>query len=272
MIFEHENYRSFLKAVLAEKVRANPSYSLRAMAKQLGFSGSTLSEAINGKANISVAAAHKLAQKLKLNSDESEYLTLLVQIESMKDIEVKASLLERISRLRPKRKQMQDLQVDHFKQIAEWYHSAILELPFIKNFEFTASNAAKILGISKIEAELAIERLERLELLYKDQNGKYVRQEPEIIVKSPESNAALKHFYQQMLEKTKTAIQEQSPKERISGYHTMPFDPKALPEVREAFEDLFTKLNEISKKYPKPTEVYHLATHFFNLTQKEKGR
>ena len=271
MIFEFTSYRSYLRAELAERTRRNPSYSLRAMAQHLGFAHSSLSEVINGRANFSLVAARKTAQALKLKATETEYLCLLVQLESMDEPELRASIQERLSKLRPKNKSaIYDLQLDHFKHIADWYHYAILELATLAGFEFTASNIAKKIGISELEAKVAIERLERLELIEIGPNGRAIRHQPNLVVRSDTHHAALKLTYKQMLDQIRTAIDAQSPDERVSGYETVAFDKAALPEVREAFETFFSEIVRISEKHPGKTEVYHLAAHFINLSPERK--
>jgi lambda repressor-like predicted transcriptional regulator len=43
-VYEFNNYRDYLKSALAEKMEKNSNFSLRAMARQSGIAGSTLSE------------------------------------------------------------------------------------------------------------------------------------------------------------------------------------------------------------------------------------
>ncbi len=167
MIYEHKSYRSFLREVLADRTNKNPKYSLRAMAKNLGFASSSLSEVMTGKSGFSLPSARKIAAKLELSSEETEYLCLLVQLESSEDPEIRESLLTRLTSLMPKKLMIHDLGVDHFRQISEWYHSAILEMAELYHFELSPIKVAKRLGISKIEAEVAIERMFRLGLLKK---------------------------------------------------------------------------------------------------------
>jgi uncharacterized protein (TIGR02147 family) len=271
MIFEHTSYRSYLKEVLADKTSRNPKYSLRALASQLGFSHSTLSEVMKGSANFSLQSAEKLASKLNLKSTEREYLFLLVQFEVTSDPQTKESILNRMKALNPKRVQSHDLSVDQFRQISEWYHSAILEMVDLTHFEFTPLNIAKKLGISKIEAEVAFERLVRLELLEQDKKGKFVRTHDQFITQtSPANFQALRNFFKQMLQKAADALETQTPKERISGYETMSIPPEALSEAKELTEKYFSEMIALAHRYPKKKNVYHLIVHFFNLTHEKE--
>src|SRR4051812_6874500 len=103
MVYEHTSYRSLIKEVLAERTSRNPSYSLRAMAGQLGFAHSTLSEVMKGSANLSRASARKLASRLGLGQTETEYFCLLVELDQPADPEHREYLLARIKSLNPRK-------------------------------------------------------------------------------------------------------------------------------------------------------------------------
>jgi uncharacterized protein (TIGR02147 family) len=274
MLLEHVSYRSYLKALLAEKIQKNSAFSLRAMALQLGIQSSQLSEVINGRANFSLTSAVKVSNKIGLKEEETDYFCLLVQLESENDPATRDILLQKVNRARARQVQqpIQDLTVDQFKQISEWYHSAILELSDLTHFNFTPENIATTLAITKLEASVAIERLERLELLIKNENGGWTRTPEDIRVNSPHQNTALKTFYKQMLTKASDALDAQTPSERLSGYETMTFSEDAIPEAREAYEKFFSEMIRISKKCKQKTAVYHVLVHCFNLTQNLKGK
>jgi uncharacterized protein (TIGR02147 family) len=269
MIFEHSNHRSYLRDVLSERIRKNPAYSLRAMARQLGLVCSQLSEVMSGKGGLSLASAIRVARKLELSEEETEYFCWLVQLEGETDPGVRETLVQKVNRLRSARnaRPLQDLSVDQFRQIADWYHSAIIELAGLPGFEFAPAAIAAMLGITRLEAEVALERLERLELLYRDERGRWRRSEEDIQVRSPVRNAAMRMFYRQMMDKASAALETQTPDERLSGYETLTFSPEALPEARAAIDGFFEEMLRLSRKYPRNNHVYHLLVHFFDLTQ-----
>jgi len=267
MIFEHSNYRSFLREVLAEKVKKNPSYSLRALAKQLKVPSSQLSETLNGKANFSVATARRIAHELELSTEEAEYFSLSVQVETEKSNAIREQLIDRLNRFRPDTRPINDLSVDVFKQIADWHHAAILELVNVEGVHLTKTTISKRLGISELDAQVALDRLERLELLVKDTKGKWSKPKDDLQFISKEKSTAMRAHYRQILEKVSGVLETQEPfQERLSGYETLAFSKKALPEAQQIFDRFFEDMISLSKKYPKKTDVYHLVTHFFNLT------
>jgi uncharacterized protein (TIGR02147 family) len=85
MILEHTSYRNFLRSYLTNSTQKNPMFSMRAMARRLGLTGSQLSEVLNGKANFSFSRALRIARQLDLDDQEAEYFCWLVQMESESD-------------------------------------------------------------------------------------------------------------------------------------------------------------------------------------------
>jgi uncharacterized protein (TIGR02147 family) len=272
MVLEHSSYRSFLKALLAERAGKNPSYSLRALARQLGCASSTLSEVLNGKFNFSPAMLQKIARRLRLSPAETRYLCLLAQLETFREPALRESVLEQLKALNPARTDVHDLSLDHFKQISEWYHSAILEMVYLDDFELTPRDVARRLRVTVLEAEAAIERLLRLGLLRRLPGGEYARTDRNIVSEARDSNEALLSFYRQMVEKASEALDHQKPDERLSAFETVPFAREDLPEIRDAARRFINEIARISAKGAKRRDVYHLSLHFFNLTPTDRSR
>ncbi len=265
MIFEHSNYRTYLKSVLSERIAKNPLYSLRSMAAQLGLAPSTLSEVLNGISNISNSTATLIANKLGLTNRQDDYFFLLVQHESTKDPNIKSCILKKLQTLNPKRA-VNDLSVDYFKVISDWYHLPILQMLNLKDFNFTPSNVAKRLGITKFEVEVAIDRMERLELIVLDSKGHFRRTQERWLVRSETSNQALRHFHRQMLAKATESLENQTPKEKFIGSETMAFDPKDLESAKQIIEECFNRLISLAENANQKTQVYHIGVQCFNLT------
>jgi len=272
MVFEHKNYRSFLKTALAEKARSREGYSLRAFSQTVGVSNSFLSEVLNGKKSLSMELAFKVAVKLDLTDAETQYFCLQVQLEQEKDPDFREELVSRLSNLNPGNKP-HDLSVDLFRVIADWHHFAILELTYLPGgmARLEPGTVASKLGISKVEAELAIERLERLELIEKTSDGAWRKTYSRIVTDSHVPNAALKNYHKQVLQKAIESVDSQMPlKERMCATDILPIDSKYLPEVDRLSQEFSAAVMRLSEKSLVKDSVYALAVHFFNLTPKER--
>ena len=273
MIYEYVSYQSFLKGVLVERSQKNSSYSLRAMARQLGLLPSLLSEVLKGSRHLTEENAVFVAEKLGLQEKERLYFRTLVQLGRAKSPEVKQVLLNQLTTLHPKAEIGNDLSVDHFIYVSDWHHFAIMRLLDISDFTFSPGAAAKALNVHPFEIEAALERLIRLELIEKTATGKYVKLRDNVLVKATGMNDALRKYHKQVLEKTIESLTTQTPSERFTGTENITLSPDQLAEASEIYEDCFRKILDLSKKRKKNAEVYHLGIHMIKLSkiQKTKG-
>ena len=270
MILEHDDYRAYLRSELSERKRRNGAYSMRAFARGLGITQSAVSQILARKKNLSPARALNLAGKLNLDPRETEYFCLLVQLEGARDPLLRERLLGQAHTLNPRRAP-HELSVDLFRSIASWYHLVIRNLTEVDGFEFTPANIARTLGISPLEAEVAIDRLERLELIEKDPTtGRYSRTQGYSVIQSSVPNGALREFHTQMLEKARESLEQQRPQERVTGSETFAFSPEHMDAARQLTEDYFQKMKTLQSRPGRRTHVYHLGVQFFTTTPGER--
>ena len=269
MVLEHESYRTFLKSVLAEKTASSPAFSMNAWAKKIGIAQGFLSEVLSGKKNLSQEACLKIAANLELGAAETEYFSLLVQLATSKDLKVRERLLERINVAKPKQP-IHNLQVDLFRAISDWFCAAIVELTYLPDSEFTPKNISKRLGITVLEAESAIERLLRLELLEKSSTGKYSKTTGYLLVESGVPHEAVRNFHRQVLERVIDNLALPSTV-RKSRSEVLPISPDILPEVERILDEASERIRSVAKKSKRKREVYSLSLQFSPLTKKERN-
>lgn len=268
MIFAHTNYRTYLKSVLAERIAKNPGYSLRAMARGFSVSPALLSQIGNGRRNLTVLNAVRFSKKLGLTRRESDYFCSLVQYEDAKNLETKALLLEKMNALRVGR-DVQNLSVEAFKALSDWYHFAIVETLGLKRFRPTPQNLARRLGISALEAETALARLVALEIIAPIAGGGYRRTRKSVIVESSDRSVALQSYHRQLMEKAITSLVTQTPQERHMATETFTLDVSQIPEAQKRINDFLDEMSAFFTKGQNPSEVYHLGVQMFRLTRKE---
>ena len=271
MVSNHSQYRSYLKAVLAERQRSNHAYSMRAFARNLGLTQSGVSQVLSGKKNLSQESAHQIAEKLGLNDRDTEFFCLLVQLETAKTAILKESILKKLNSLNPK-EPVEVLSLEFFRAISDWYHLVIKNMTDIEGLELTPKAIAKRLGITSIEADSALERLLKLELIepIEGRPHRYRQVKNYVIAKAATPNEALRNFHRQMLEKAKDSLTTQTPQEKIIGSETFAFNERHLKEADQITEEYFKKMAALAKGPGKKTQVYHLGVQFFNVT-KEKS-
>lgn len=137
------NRRLWLLQELKTRQFRNKSYSLRAFAHSLGISPASLSKILTGKRELSLGLAEKIAERCLFSTEE------------------RRNFFAGIQEVRPVKKQASHhvLEIETLAVIADWYHYAILSLAKLRNQHANATWIAGRLGISKRDAQSALERL-----------------------------------------------------------------------------------------------------------------
>lgn len=119
------NATEWLEQVLQEKIRKNPSYSLRAFSKMVSVSPSYLSRILSHQRSLNFKTALKICEALAYGPVQKEQIITLVKKESAKPIH-KDECKQEESHM--------SLTVDAFAAVSDWYHYGITQLFFTENF------------------------------------------------------------------------------------------------------------------------------------------
>lgn len=258
-----------LQEALSERKGLNPSYSLRAFARDLGLAHSQLSLVMNGQRGLRHQAASDVAQKLGLDSKSQEAFLTSLKAQFSKSRTEKRLAITKMEHLEAAG-QVRSLEVDLFQMVSSWHHFGLIELVKIggrrKNFVLWA---AEKLELSELEVGLSLERLERLELIEKTATGLRARQDG-VLAEYATPTEAIKKFHQQMLQKASAALVFQGPTERYGVSHALPVNRKSLPKAKKMIQDFrVTFANELSDPEG-GEEVYGLSLQYFRLTKETK--
>lgn len=253
------DFRRLLQDTLINRCKANSSYSLRAFAKQIQLEPSFLSKLLSGKRRATHRVISKVANRLSLSPEETQTYISGASKKPSGPVE---------------QTEYQNLAMDHFRMIADWYHYAILELTLLQDFESDASWIAKKLGIKKIEAQAALERLERLEMLTKNKKGEYENTSGNNTTVGNEFTAvAFRKLQKQILTQALHALENDPIEKRDQSSMTMAIDPALIPQAKEKIKKFRRELCTFLQENNRPKkEVYQLSVSLFAVTEtKTKG-
>jgi uncharacterized protein (TIGR02147 family) len=93
------NFRSILATRLESRRRTNPTFSIRAFARQLQISHTLLSNVLSGKKGISLEMAEKLSERLSLTEVEEKRFLVMVLSENTSSNSLKSLFSDTLSRL-----------------------------------------------------------------------------------------------------------------------------------------------------------------------------
>ncbi len=252
----------FIREAFETKLTKNPSYSIRAFARDTGISAGTLSRIFRKKSKISRSKIPALSKKLKLNRDQENTLRALVEFETARtELGRKKARLKLINADGPFLGQNRD----RYRLIADWHHLAILELIELPDFDPTPSRIAETLGISSELAASALERMHRLGLLSVE-SGRLKKTHADLVIPDGTSVEAIRSMHRGLLEKASQAIDGQETSERSVSSTFMKFKKSDLSKVQERMREFRQQLMLEFQEGADHDSVYLLGMQFFSLT------
>ncbi len=237
---EQLEFRVWLQDEFSRRCRTNSSYSLRAFAKQLDFDSSTLSQILSGKRKVSDKIVQKVYDKLgqppiKNENTSSQYMLL---------------------------------SMDAFTVISDWYHYAILDLTLIKNFKSDPVWISSQLGISQLEAKLAIERLLRLGMLVQKYGKLKLSKVTNTNYIEGQTSSAHKEYQRQIITKALHAIDNCPQDRKDITSMTMAANSKKIKEAKEKIKKFRRELCAFLEDGEKDS-VYQMGVQLYPLTKFE---
>jgi uncharacterized protein (TIGR02147 family) len=261
----NRDFRLFLQNELIRRCEKNPHYSLRAFAKTLGVHHASLSGILAGKRPLTSKTVNKFCLALNLSPTETRGFIELTKKNSRFSTQLSAQESAPVLN-------HEELTLDTFMSISEWYHDAILELTHIRNFKANPKWIAKALGITASEVNIAAERLQRLELLEISQDGTWVdlSRNNTTNVTNDFTSIALRKYQKKILELSIHALENLPRTQRDHTSTTIAIQSSDLAEAKERIKEFRFELAAfLQRDGVEPDSVFQLALSFFPLTRPE---
>ncbi|MEQ1878807.1 MAG: TIGR02147 family protein [Bdellovibrionia bacterium] len=235
------NLKDLLSLEFNERSKRNPAYSLRAFAKQLGVDSSYLSKILTGKRKLSKRAELGFAKKLNWDPEKLKSLS---------------------------KSEFQQIEMDQFKIISDWYHFAILELVHTESFRPSSTWIARSLKISFGEAQDAVERLKRLNMIQVDAKGSWKVTVQNSTTHHAQTNEALQKMQTQILTQAIQALTETPLTERDQSTVTMCVSEARLEQAKLMIKNFRRDLMHFLEGGKTKDRVYQLNVSLFPVSQK----
>lgn len=263
-LIESESVPDFLKKEFVRRIDGNSRYSLRAFARDLGLSPSRLSESMNLKSGVSLATVGKISTRLKLSKGDRELLRDLYLAKGKQNRATRDMALKNIARAREASK-IKHLDADKFKIIADWYHTAILQMTDLKQFRPSLDWIADSLGIPPDRARKAIERLVALGLL-QNKKGRWVQGPELMLTDSTIPVVAIRRYHKDMMQKAFRAIDDVPIDRRYLQSMSFAIPSKQYQEICGKLQAVLKEAWEAADGNEKD-QLYAINIQFFPLTR-----
>ncbi|MFK8137196.1 MAG: DUF4423 domain-containing protein [Bdellovibrionales bacterium] len=245
-----DRFRRILKDEYYRRLDSNPNYSVRSFARSLGVNDSSLSKIMSGKRDPSLKYIRMLCLKLNISTQVTENIFFEGNTE-----------LKHLDFVDP------DIHSD-------WRFDAILELTYIKNFNFSEKNIAKSLGITIGTTKQMLEKLVSSGRLAKNSNGVW---EDKIGYYSTYTSAEvdeeyLKRYQVSLSQRSNRSILERPAKDKDHVSMVTCIDEDLMDEVRSILKKARRDILELAQsKSIKKSKVYAVTTNFFDLLEENTG-
>ena len=253
-----QDFRIYLQNEFLARCRKNERYSLSAFARFLGMDISTLAKVLKGQRPIRAQAIKRIGLKLGLNPFQ------------ISDFEKSSPRANAKNKTDETPANYQQLTLDAFQVISDWYHYAILELIQLPHFKGDAGWIAKTLRITPAEVQIATERLLRLEMIEITPEGKWIDQSNghTTTLGSNFTASAFKNLQRQILEKAIQALDEVPFEKRSQTSLTMAINPDRIPEAKKKLVEFQRGLNRFLGEGARTEsdEVYHLSLSLYPVS------
>jgi uncharacterized protein (TIGR02147 family) len=266
-----EFFKICLKDELAKRCDKNPRYSVRAFAKALGLDSGALSRILNGERVPSEKVARKILGRLELTpADQERFLASIADMHRGRGLKRLNPFFRKLhSRPAPR---VNELSIDLFRVIGDWYHYALLELTFVEGFESEPRWIASQLGITVAETNLAIERLLNLGLLVRTEDGRLTKSLEQLTTGDKHvTTPALRRHQKQILEKAVQSLENDPIEKRSMTSMTMAIDPELMPIAKQMIEQFTLNLCQLLES-GKRKQVYELGVSLYpvQVTKEEE--
>ncbi len=255
------SYRDWLREELRGRMAANPRYSLRAFSRDLALHPGRLSSILSGREGLSRTKAEAISRRLGWVGSEGEYFCDLVDSEHARSATQKAMARARIEQRR--HLSQHRLSLDAFRIISDWQHLALRELVRSEGFRLDFGKLARSFGLARSVVEESWERLKRLELIWKDEAGRW-RASDVLLAPGSVPSSALRNYQAQILSAAQRSLAQDAFEERDHTSTVFLFDPKEMTKAREKIRR-FRRETAESLDDPKAKQVYALSIQLFRI-------
>ncbi len=271
-IFDYYDYHKYLMDYYKEKKALQSFFSYRYMSQRLGIDPGYLVKVFQGKKNITLESVQKFVDLLKLSKKEARYFELLTLFCKAKTHDEMTSYFEKLLPFTNKSPvKMEEKNYEFYKK---WYYSAIREIlafhKFKDNYEELAATVQPQIKAS--EAKKAIDLLEKLQLIRKNEDGFYEVTSRFMTTGESWHSIAIRQYQEEMLVLAKDALEKIPRDERDFSTMTVSLSKDGFDKVREGLKQFRHQVFEIVEKENHVECAYQLNFQVFPVSKKREHR
>lgn len=267
-VFDYLDYRKYLADYYRFRKSRNRYFSYRMLADKAGIASTGyISEVISGIRNLTRANIPKIAKALELGDRELAYLGQLVEFNHAKtEAGRQATYANLIDALPPKAQRLKHSQLEYF---SKWYYVAVREALAIHEVREDHEALARLLrpNITASQAKGAIRLLLELQLIHRDETGRWKATHASLLSQKDEGAALMVRSFQgEMIELARRALTEVPRDERDITTQTMSLSTKGIEQVKSILKDCHKRILDVVQADSGEDRVMQLNLQLFPIT------
>jgi uncharacterized protein (TIGR02147 family) len=246
--WEFSDHRAYLAAMIEHLRATKRGFSLRQFSRKAGFaSPNYLKLVAEGKKNLTSDSTAKFARALGLKTREREAFEALVLLDQASTDEQRSSHFERLKRLGAKTSSAALLEQEQFEIYASWYTLPIKEMVGLEDFrEDPEWIAARLFPrIRPKQAARALELLEKVGLLVRDDEGRLQQRDVKLATAPSVQSLAFRNYHRAMLRLSVDALEKIDRSERKVSWVTIGLTPSQYERMCERIEEFRLELLDL---------------------------
>lgn len=244
-----EDARQYLRNEFELRRQRQPTYSLRAFARDLQMSPGTLVDFYKGRMGFSKGRIEFIGQQMQMTEEQVRHFWDLLESKFARSLPKRNAARSRALRRINHGPSPQKLEA--FEALGNWYHLAMVELIDLDERLANPATLARALNLSVREARDALDRLYLIDSLACEEIPEKVQHQ----------------LHAQALGLADQALEQQSNSERINTSQFVSVDSKDLPEISKALQLAVESALRPYIEKNKRNAVYCLNTQFFKIYQ-----
>lgn len=246
---QYQEVATYLKSFLDARRTKNPSYSLRAFARDLKTSPGRVSSILSGKTLPGKIVRKRIISALGLSAKSSERLEFLVSksVHERKDARLPIQVSE-----------------EKYSFLPEWHHFAILNLMETVSFKNDHRWISQRLGLTESAVGESLRRLKQVGLIEEIQ-GKLHSAHKHLTSTHDIPSSALKNYQRQLINKSLQSLDADAVELRDITSIIIPTNPRQLYKAKLLAKKFRREVSELLEEGEK-TEVYNVCVQIVPAT------